>query len=743
MKLYKYFFVGLLTFFVNVGTCLAWGGNYNYEVTSFNVDQNNIATLRGWAIINARGGSQYLKGFDNVLLEDGDRQSGVIERTNSNQVYYDSNGNKFYGGYCNYGSMVYYSDKALTNIVSKKQDSDYNYLYELEVLDKNKNIIASSTSSDIVKRLNSNLNIVSLTYAQSIKCNTKDALVKESTAACKNDGDSYRTACYENVGFVFNIDMNKLKKLSTDENYAFRLKVSTGKKSTCGNGIIKGKSYYTNKCFEKFNLAFIELKTKNDFSQTVEYINTTDEVSILVRGGKTWNSPNITDKSKVSINSYPNSTYCVSDIRHDSMMNISWYKIKECKSGVNKGWVPASWVNPSGDLTYITPVKKEITSCISISPGDIKESAKTCGGTISAKNECLVPIDSNNYYDINCDETITSEFKPGILSLKAGQGFNYGVNLKSTSSCRATFDTSLWKEHYNNLLNNYNNPNISATEKKMYENNMNDLKKIVLEYNSYRNISAEQFFQDSSNSFNSLVAKMTIKYKTNGKDKKDVVDFIKDGSLSQISNKLIKDNLPEDLNVAGLSNPYNYTMNQEYSINLMLPKSYINTVTGSISYTDDNLYVDGGNNYYTNLFADPGTYNIDISISGMVYAKNISIINDKCALTITGGINSIYYRTIDLNNPFIDINRKVGSNWLNNDYSFVSIIDKRIWSQTPEYLFNLTKANIKSIKASNYLSGTNTYLGSGCSKNLYTNSIECLFLRNDDYFHTIDIKSER
>ena len=126
------------------------------------------------------------------------------------------------------------------------------------------------------------------------------------------------------------------------------------------------------------------------------------------------------------------------------------------------------------------------------------------------------------------------------------------------------------------------------------------------------------------------------------------------------------------------NNPTNYTWSNKNNpriVKLTLPKVYFDKETGKTPPVTKNV-IDGGNKLYIDYNTDPGTYNINVKVSGVGCS---SINNDKCSITVKE--NEILYRPIDLSNPFINNKWTPGSNWVNNKFDFRNIIHSDIWSK--------------------------------------------------------------
>ena len=708
MKGFKYIFISIIILFTNI-TCLAWVGDYNYEVTSFEVDATGrYATISGWAILNGRDGSTGT-GTTN------DRQSGILVKRPGS--YTDSYGNRFKDGYCSYGSNIY--TDANNNPFSGSYDSDYNYQYSFQLYKVFTNSKKEKISNDYIQELTPNT--VSLTYAQAYKCSSIGMFNKVN---CISSKPNNWTACYEDVGFKFRIDLNGLSFNDSIKGYSMYLKVTTGSKSECSSN-----------CTQTIPLTIVAPKVDFDSGVSgISLINTTTQVQIIVTGGQAWLKPGFSYDKGGSYLERGNTTYTVDDIAIAN--NVTWYKLDRSKEGISKYvWVPASWVNSSGGITLISNNPQKVEKCIvDANPAPIVNNAKTCNqivnSSVTTDNSCKTTVTSNKYYSVVCDETLAISFNPGNLTIKSGQGFSYGIKVVSTNSCVGTFNTDAWLEAYNVSIRERNNYAKTSAEYKEKDNIIKELLSIVNSYNQWE--------------FNSNInptAVMGIEYKRKGKTVKDQVSFVVIDVIDPSYTKKIT--TTHNLNISGLTNPSNFTLTKNSTVNLVLPKQYINQINGNVSSTNCSNCLDAGNMYYMDTFADVGNYSLAITVSDLGNFKNVTVNNNKCDVTITGNLANSIYRPIDITNPFIDAAREIGDNWLNNSYSFVATIKKDTWSEngTPKYVFNLTKQNINDIKKSNSLIGGNAYLGSDC-KISSSNNYECSFIRNNAYFHSVYINGQ-
>lgn len=689
----------LIVFLLITVDVKAWKGSYNYEVTKFEID-DNYAYVTGWAILNGLDNYNSDGLGKNFSAPGGkgkeyDRQSGVIVYDGNvgkkyNGIYAGTlrrgkNNTPIYGAYCKYGTTKYSGDGGGYN-------ADYLYNYSLTIYGvKNGKVVSSvKIDSDAIKKMTPP--VISLTYAQAYKVGYEAFGKILSTGSYP-----YTTACYEDVGFKFQIDLTKLVKTDKIDGYKMVLTVHTGKNSTCQKN-----------CSETFDLNVIYVDNNTDSTNNfdIKYLNNYNtKVVNLMPNGYTWKDPGFANyKTKSSAYAIQiNNTFDV--IGSKIVDDIRWYKIKVKGS---PRWIPSSWVKPVNNTTVIVPnTNPEVEMCTSSLIDEPKnENCSTCAGVtkinFSEGKKCVLPSLKTEFYSVVCEEEVDADFRPGDLTLKKGQGFYYGVSVSSTKKCTGKFNKDKWLESYNNALS------IRDSFKKGtagYNEANNIIKELTNMVNAYNNWSLD----DDTNPYGTI----SINYKKNNVKVSNYYEFenvvVNEGKGKYTKKETI------NLKINGLTNPANFVYTNEGNkrvINLIPPVTYIDRITGEITNSTDGL--NGGNKFYTDINGDVGVQNLVIKISNLGKNKNSSITNEKCNLSVYN--ENLIYRLIDVGNPFINPTREKGRNWLNNSFNFVNTIKSNIWYLDYLYKFDLPHSDISAIKESNYNNKiADSYLGT-CHK---------------------------
>ena len=681
IKVFKRLFILVLFLFIAIDV-KAWRGSYNYEVTNFEMD-DKYAYVTGWAILNGLdnyNGDGLGRNFSapGGKGKEYDRQSGVIVYDGNvgqryNGIYAGNlrrgkNNTPIYGAYCKYGTTKYSGDGGGYN-------ANYLYQYTLNIYGVKNGKVVSKIDSSAIKKMTPP--VISLTYAQAYKVGYLAYAKILSTGSFP-----YTTACYEDVGFKFQIALDKLVKKSNIDGYKMTLTVHTGKSSTC-----------TKNCSETFDLNVVYVNgnddSKNNFD--VKYLNNYNTaVMNLMRNGYTWKDPGFANYGTKS-SSYAiqiGNTFNV--IGSKIVDGIRWYKIKVNGS---PRWIPSSWVKPINNTTIIVPKDNpEVTMCNTNLIDEPKnEKCSNCAGVkeinFSEGKKCVVPTLKTEFYNILCEEKVAADFKPGDLSIKKGQGFYYEVLVSSTKKCTGKFDGSKWKEAYSNAVlirDSYKKGTAGYNEA---NNLVKELTNMVKVYNNWT-------LEDDTNPYGTL----TINYKKNNVSASKFYEFtnvlVNEGKGSFIKKEQVK------LKVNGLTDPVNFVYSNEKNkrvVKLIPPTAYIDRVTGE--ETNDKTALNGGNKFYTDIRSDLGIQNLVVKISNLGKNKKSSITNDKCNLTIYD--EALIYRPIDVTNPFINPTRERGKNWLNETFNFTGVIQSDIWELDYRYKFVLPHSDIEAIKVSN------------------------------------------
>lgn len=350
----------------------------------------------------------------------------------------------------------------------------------------------------------------------------------------------------------------------------------------------------------------------------------------------------------------------------------------------------------------------------------------------------------NTFYKIDCDKSVTTNFDYGndgkqdtTRTLYTGEGFAYGISVKTVKTCTFEFYPDDWKKPYNRALKNIENVDpklkqyavdnewqkfetyITNTILKikgvrqaslLYEwwRKIESLKDVVRAYNSY----------GKDDVYNEKVEDFTIKTIESGKTlstkyKFDVVS-INTGTFKDTNRVEIK------LGVTGLSNPYNHKLtniDNPRKVVFAPSKVCLNKNTGEIvSPKDDgqcpNGSINGGNRIYveySTLTNASKAYSIDIKVAGLG-TNDSAVINNMCNVTLLPV--TVKYRPIDVSNPFINSEWKKGDNWVNSKFNFTNVIHASTWSEVADKTFNMPAEDIAAIKKSNSVNASSSpYLG--------------------------------
>ena len=697
----------------------AWVGKYNYAVESFTVE-DNFAYVSGWGILNGRSGDA---GTGSRVNE---RSSGEAKRnTTASERIYRTAAHSFQNGYCKYGSTAYTYNKEKAS-GSGSHDEGYTYKYALKVYKVN-NDGSTTEVQNAVEKLKP-VGVTSLTYHQATKVNGNGPAIM---------GDS-TNACYEDVGFRFKIDLSKLVAAKGVKGYKMTLTISAGDKKNC-EASLKDKdsanvSYRGGYCSQTFDLRVVIPGT----SSTSSYINgeylkdTTDKVQILPCGSaKMWKNAGFSESKVGSDLSCINkgTKYEVLDTTKND--NITWYKIKH---GGKTGWVPASWVNPTGEVSLITipeeetPELEKVAQCTkqTIEAVEKHPSATSCDSKVpivlNDGGSCKSEEISADFFTIGCEEKIDTKFNPGSLSVIAGQGFGFSVNVQSVKTCDGVFYDQIWKEYYNNAKTNRDNSK-EAADYNTYNNIMKDLENAVALYNTWN-------MEDTTTPTGEMKLDYSLK---DGSPVSESYNFVSTQVSAGESNYTTSTELK--LGVSGLTNPRNFTYSNAgkprvYS--LTPPRAYLD-YHGAVSGTGT---VDGGNKFYTNTNAMTGTAKMHIEIKNLGGDKKSSVTNDACEVNLDE--TSMIYRPIDVGNPFINEKREKGENWVNENFNYTSTIDDKVWTGKALYVFDLSSETINEIKESNNKNSkagenngvANEYLGTCKDKTQSSSDIVCEIIGN-------------
>ena len=304
--------IGFLVFLLFPSYVFAWSGDYNYEVTSFTLS-GNTAKIKGWAILNN--------------VNSGELVSDTCASTKCHRKYTNTYCNVFYNGYCNYGSMVYTKSNGTKyggNHVASKT-----YSYTLVV----KKVANNNTETEVNGAVKSGKTLpTSMTYSVATKVYYGNSVYDPVNGgayfyqmATNKNLTSFNYGpnnhCYEDVGFEFNLDLDKMPKSTNIKGYRLYLTIT----SPNGN---------TSKTIP-LNIGKI-----NGFANYVDgeyYVNSAvgSKVELTITRGASWNSTNITaKKGKVDLctNSGYDQTYdACKEAKNRGVLN-GIYTVLEVKS---------------------------------------------------------------------------------------------------------------------------------------------------------------------------------------------------------------------------------------------------------------------------------------------------------------------------------------------------------------------------------------------------------------------------
>jgi len=714
-----FFIISFLFVFFSID-CYAWlgpgknshGQNYNYEVTSFNINQNGVGSISGWAILNAGA-----KDGASPKLNKAKQSGGGTARSRKK---------------CN-GS-----------------DDSNTYLYTLDIYSVKK----SGSSYKEVAKVKSYGPVVGnhsldLTY---------EMCSKNSSGTICGPNFSSMNPCYDNVGFSFNFDLSGVS--NSYDGYKFKLTV----KSQRGN------------YFESFDLSFDMSVVDDSSLKFVDAKTFLNKLKLAVIEGRPWQNPGNLNGTKCKgggnwlDGSRDSNTYTFDDVYNNGY--IVWYKLN--RNGNNcANWVPASWVFSASTVPTVTvpsnPPENVDTTCKNnILSEDKMGEVNSCDGSYSTNlntgRTCAMEV-GGSYYNISCNpENIKVNFKPDSFgTLYSGQGFSYDVEIVSERTCKGIFYADKWNDSYDKViygLNYYqsriNSGKYKGTELDNYKKNYNeyknklvDLVNMVKTYNEYMNEVLNEYTMNPN-----IQAKLyQIERKNGSVIKEKVIDTLKFDSINIIDKGLgvVKKTKTNKLNVTNnvlnkygisisISNPSDFTYSNSGSPKkgvISLSKSYINRHTGEVSnknYSGNSEWIDAGNKYYTSLHLDEDyTYNIRVTISELGALKNLTVANNHCEFSVDNR-NNLLYRHIDLSDPFVhNSNHIIGKNWSNIQYNFTGVIKTNVWKNEPLYKFNINKKELVEIKESNgSITGSTEYLGV-CHNNEYRDTdIVCKILNGVD-----------
>ena len=378
--------------------------------------------------------------------------------------------------------------------------------------------------------------------------------------------------------------------------------------------------------------------------------------------------------------------------------------------------------SPGSNYTKITSITSEAeckltdptipSHCIqSNTPGEKGKDATSCASSavlpLDEEKVCSDSITSQ-FYTINCRETVSADFIPGNLSLKAGQGFVFDVKLSSTYTCEGLFNNTEWNNTYSKLkqglarANKLPNGSDKNAEVQWYSNKITQLESF---YTTYRSNRENYMRGGGATGISDAEAKLVLTYKYKNKNNTLRYTFITKNETSTVDNSQTK--YTNNMTLSNGQEVKAFKSKVTKVRNLIPPKVAFNK-DGSINTSGSGSSIDGGNHFMTELNTDPGNYSISIEINNLGVNHNGTIKNNNCNLNVHD--RDYQYRIIDVNNPFNIQGVAPGENWISNDYDFESTVNSSTWSDNYLYKFDLSKDDIKEIKNSNN-NYFNAYLG--------------------------------
>lgn len=369
---------------------------------------------------------------------------------------------------------------------------------------------------------------------------------------------------------------------------------------------------------------------------------------------------------------------------------------------------------------FSKPIESETTKCkekVSVNP--------------TQTSQCKESNDT--FYTVNCNHTVDTDFNPqkftDIIYLKAGQGFGFNINVEHKVVCTGKF-------YATNYMNSYNAANAlifrasqlqdgeeKAKELKWAENIREKISMIATNYLNYYSIvenehcSSDPVCMDKLKEY-SFNYSGSLKYKYINKNGNQNYSgtFILNNSLDtgfELINK--EKSNQKEIYINGQKkyiHNFNYTAKES---TILIPQSVVFDYYGNIitNPSATTTTYPGGNKFYTDLYINPGKYDMSIELEVTKNSQKVATINNKkCDLGIYD--DKLNYRIIDVTNPFVNNVRTIGMNWLNNTHDFTNTIKSDIWSKKPLYTFNIPKEKITDIKKSN-ANDSDSYLGT-CNK---------------------------
>lgn len=340
----------------------------------------------------------------------------------------------------------------------------------------------------------------------------------------------------------------------------------------------------------------------------------------------------------------------------------------------------------------------------------------------------------NSFFAINCSRTVKANFDYGDdgrtdtpRDLYKGQGFKYGITIKTIIECDKSFYDDIWKKSYSNILERlrtidydlakFYHEEYNATkwlqryqylvENKdkfksgtvakdvfMFWNILDELLGVVKSYNNYS--PDNQYNETATLDFNYNVDGKTVTLSRQVPNQSIFIKNVDEGVYQEpsstvnlnVEGKKIKGLIDDKGKLQYPKNGKKTNIAHPRTVKLVPNEMYVNTTTGTLQTINNSGY-SGGNKIYIDYYANTPQVITPINIIVTGYAGSDSlklenaITNNKCTLKVKD--MEIIYRPIDVSNPFINNTWAPGKNWVNSQFDFRNIIHSNIWSTSSYY----------------------------------------------------------
>ena len=681
---------------------------YNYDVSLLKKETNGLVTIEGWAIRNA-GVDDNSSGFSPSLTPE------LGSGTNSSLC--TGNDNNYY--------------KYSLKIIPVKSNGSYQ--------------IEEAIDSSDINITYQNLN----TSLTGVMCN------RDSNNNCRKK----KSPCYENVGWRFTFNENDLDTSKFKNGYILYLEIySSGNDETIGfplavyNDKVVGLDYdyiYEGQTIDNYK---VEIVVRNGYKQKIS-------------GDTSKSIDNSTDSSKgdnykcyFSPYSYGSRKSTAIEILNvlgagmyyppgtKNTQKIWFYQVDSQCTGYpdTKVWAPSSWIAPAKGMAMIIdlPQIEEFEFCNpneATTQADETKEIKACSGTKNFSGETSLTgcsVDIYDYYTLTCKENkFEASFNVNNLtsqkfSINHGGGFSVKVNMKTKLECMYDFNVEKFVSDYE-VINNIINSTSNAKDKAEYIGKREKMNQILIGYYNQTNVLSDW---NSGYDFDSIGVSLDVDG-VSGSEKLVVNGDIK----HEPANGDEWCNATETTKIITIDkneNNITYTINSKvscaetYEKELIPDEKCLNMKTGAVeSCSSSKEQISGGNKVYVDLNSTSGEIKIKVNKAG--FNKNWYVNLSNCYYNTSTKNMEIKFRQIDLTDPFLQSygDRKIGSNYSNSEYNFVSTIESDIWEKPFNYRYSLSKANVENIRSDTKELGVDSYLGKNCyftSNNKYV----CDFTRN-------------